>query len=149
MKAHGLSARLCPQQLLRNSAQPLRAPAAGDIAQETTGSAAQPEISKNEKHPLSLQRMRVNRAKDEGGEIKGIVPLAAGSPRRWDGTRTALVCKVNEDNSLVVLINIYFERSPAHFIQYLINTEKNRFAVCVLICSREHLLSPVTQSSPK
>ncbi|EOB02278.1 hypothetical protein Anapl_09368 [Anas platyrhynchos] len=93
LKARGLSARLCPQQLLRNSAQPPRAPAAGDIAQETTGSAARPEISKNEKHPSSLQRMRVNRAKDEGGEIKGIVLLAAGSPRRWDGTRTALLCK--------------------------------------------------------
>lgn len=148
MKARGLSARLCPRQLLRNSAQPPRAPAARDIAQETTGSAARPEVSKNEKHPSSLRRMRVNRAKNEGGERKGIVLLAAGSPRQAEGTRTALLCKVNEDNSLVVLINIYFERSPAHFIQYLINAEKNRFAVCV-ICSREHLLSPVTQSSPK
>lgn len=148
MKARGLSARLCPRQLLQNSAQPPRAPAARDIAQETTGLAARPEVSKNEKHPSSLRRMRVNRAKDEGGERKGIVLLAAGSPRQAEGTRTALLCKVNEDNSLVVLINIYFERSPAHFIQYLINAEKNRFAVCV-ICSREHLLSPVTQSSPK
>lgn len=74
-----LSARLCPEQLLRNSAQPPRALAAGDIAQETTDSAARPEVPKNEKHPseASLRRMRVNRAKDERGEIEGIAGAEA------------------------------------------------------------------------
>jgi len=72
-----LSARLCPEQLLRNSVQPPRALAAGDIAQETTDSAARPEVPKNEKHPSTLRRMRVNRAKDERGEIEGIAGAEA------------------------------------------------------------------------
>lgn len=75
--------------------------------------------------------------------------LASGSPRRYDGTRTALLCKVNWDNSPVVLINIYSERSPAHFIQYLINAEKNKFVVCVLICSQEHLSSSQLRKANK
>lgn len=102
------------------------------IPQETTDSAALPEVSKKWKASLIAQENvgkqreeRTRRGSRGNSWSRGqLLSLAWGNSRRKDIMRRTLLCKVNQDNSLMVLANMYFEDSPAYLIQYLIHTEK-------------------------
>lgn len=124
------------------NAQPPKAPAAGDIAQETTGSTARPEVSKNEKHPSSLKRMWVNREKNKWGEIEGIAGVEASYWGMPPSTRRFQAVGRNKDNFALQGKWEQFSRGSHKYwlwrqsciFHSTSHTEKNKFIICV-ICS--------------